>query len=132
MARKCIRKLMVVIIVLNILIVVKIQVNSLASTSFAPPIHISEFDKSPEPELKPELQKPTGEEQFQKMHACLMKRYEHCKKKTMRAGEIKIVGSAFYGLCLINGFNTCLKLHNKGEFGVLARPGKLHKGFLGN
>jgi hypothetical protein len=65
---------------------------------------IEALDKSPEPELKPELQKQTGEEQFQKMHACLMKRYGHCKKKTMRAGEIKIVGSAFYGLCLINGF----------------------------
>jgi hypothetical protein len=93
MARKCIRKLMVVIIVLNILIVVKIQANNLASTSFPPPILISELDKSPEPELKPELQKPMDEEQFRKMHGCLRRRYLHCKKKTLKAQEIEIVGT---------------------------------------
>ena len=55
MARKCIRKLIVIIIVLNILIVIKIQANNLTSTSFTPPIPISELDKSLASELKPEL-----------------------------------------------------------------------------
>lgn len=48
-----------------------------------------------------------------------MRGYRHCKRKTMSVREIVIVGSAFYGRCLIRGFKNCLKLHNKEEFGDL-------------
>jgi hypothetical protein len=108
MARKYIGIFMVVMIELYILIVVKIQAENLASTSFAhlAPImlpHFSELDKAqvlehqePEPKSEHQEQKPT-------LHSCIKKEYEDCKKRK----KLISVHNFSYGHCLFNGFIDC-------------------------
>jgi hypothetical protein len=89
MTRKGIRKLMEVVMVLQVLIMVTIA-NNLAPTSSAPSIPImlpnfSQLDKYQKPghqEPKPKLvhEKPKHEEQEPTLHTCLTKKFEHCEK----------------------------------------------------
>lgn len=105
---------MMIMIVLHILTVVKLQVNSITPTSFAPSIptmlpNFSELNQSQKLGLQePKYQKPKHEEHATTLHSCLTRRNEHCMKRG------KLAGKVLYGRCLYHAFRGCLIL-NKND-----------------